>query len=92
MPARCAATHWRIGAVTSTKSWPCGGHGEVMQTLAHALQLWRILRPCKTGRMPPRFHTLRIASLRRETEDAVSLTFAVPDALREAIASRRAST
>ena len=34
--------------------------------------------------MPPRFHTLRVASLRRETEDAVSLTFAVPDALRAA--------
>ena len=34
--------------------------------------------------MPPRFHTLRIASLRRETEDAVSLTFDVPDALRAA--------
>jgi len=32
--------------------------------------------------MPPRFHALRIASLRRETEDAVSLTFAVPDTLR----------
>ncbi len=31
--------------------------------------------------MPPRFHSLRVASLRRETEDAVSLTFAVPDAL-----------
>ena len=31
--------------------------------------------------MPPRFHTLSIASLRRETEDAVSLTFDVPDAL-----------
>jgi ring-1,2-phenylacetyl-CoA epoxidase subunit PaaE len=34
--------------------------------------------------MPPRFHTLPIASLRRETEDAVSLAFAVPDALRAA--------
>jgi ring-1,2-phenylacetyl-CoA epoxidase subunit PaaE len=34
--------------------------------------------------MPPRFHTLRVVSLRRETEDAVSLTFAVPDALRKA--------
>ncbi len=33
--------------------------------------------------MPPRFHPLRIASLRRETGDAVSLVFAVPDALRE---------
>jgi ring-1,2-phenylacetyl-CoA epoxidase subunit PaaE len=32
--------------------------------------------------MPPRFHSLRVASLRRETQDAVSLTFAVPDALR----------
>jgi ring-1,2-phenylacetyl-CoA epoxidase subunit PaaE len=31
--------------------------------------------------MPPRFHSLRVASLRRETDDAVSLTFAVPDAL-----------
>lgn len=34
--------------------------------------------------MPPRFHTLRVASLRRETDDAVSLTFAVPDLLRAA--------
>ncbi len=34
--------------------------------------------------MPPRFHSLQIASLRRETEDAVSLAFTVPDALREA--------
>lgn len=34
--------------------------------------------------MPPRFHTLSVASLRRETEDAVSLTFAVPEALRDA--------
>jgi ring-1,2-phenylacetyl-CoA epoxidase subunit PaaE len=34
--------------------------------------------------MPPRFHSLRVASLRRETEDAVSLTFAIPDALRAA--------
>jgi ring-1,2-phenylacetyl-CoA epoxidase subunit PaaE len=31
---------------------------------------------------PPRFHTLRIASVRRETADAVSLTFDVPDDLR----------
>jgi ring-1,2-phenylacetyl-CoA epoxidase subunit PaaE len=34
--------------------------------------------------MPPRFHTLKIASLRRETADSVSLAFAVPEALREA--------
>jgi ring-1,2-phenylacetyl-CoA epoxidase subunit PaaE len=34
--------------------------------------------------MPPQFHTLSVASLRREIEDAVSLTFAVPDALRSA--------
>ena len=34
--------------------------------------------------MPPRFHTLTIASLRRETEDAVSFTFAVPEVLRGA--------
>lgn len=34
--------------------------------------------------MAPRFHTLRIASLRRETADAVSLAFAVPAALRAA--------
>jgi ring-1,2-phenylacetyl-CoA epoxidase subunit PaaE len=31
----------------------------------------------------PRFHRLRIADLRRETADAVSLGFAVPDALRD---------
>jgi len=31
--------------------------------------------------MPPRFHTLTIASLRRETDDAISLAFAVPDDL-----------
>lgn len=31
--------------------------------------------------MPPRFHNLRIRSLRRETADSVSLAFAVPDAL-----------
>ena len=34
--------------------------------------------------MPPRFHTLRIAEVRRETPDAISLAFAVPDALRAA--------
>jgi ring-1,2-phenylacetyl-CoA epoxidase subunit PaaE len=34
--------------------------------------------------MPPRFHTLRVASLRRETPDAVSLAFAVPDELASA--------
>lgn len=32
--------------------------------------------------MPPRFHTLRIAELHRETADAVSLAFAVPEQLR----------
>jgi ring-1,2-phenylacetyl-CoA epoxidase subunit PaaE len=32
----------------------------------------------------PRFHTLAISDLRRETADAVSLAFAVPDRLREA--------
>jgi ring-1,2-phenylacetyl-CoA epoxidase subunit PaaE len=32
----------------------------------------------------PRFHTLTISDLRRETADAVSLAFAVPDRLREA--------
>jgi ring-1,2-phenylacetyl-CoA epoxidase subunit PaaE len=55
-----------------------------MQSLAHALQLWRIFQSRKTVRMPPRFHSLRVASLRRETDDAVSLAFDVPDALREA--------
>ena len=30
---------------------------------------------------PPRFHTLRIADVRRETADAVSLTFAIPPPL-----------
>ena len=30
---------------------------------------------------PPRFHTLQIADLRRETADAVSLTFAIPPEL-----------
>lgn len=34
--------------------------------------------------MPPRFHTLRVASHRRETADAVSFAFTVPDALRAA--------
>jgi ring-1,2-phenylacetyl-CoA epoxidase subunit PaaE len=34
--------------------------------------------------MPPSFHSLRVASLRRETDDAVSLAFDVPDALRAA--------
>ena len=34
--------------------------------------------------MPPRFHTLPIASLRRETEDAVSIAFVVPESLRDA--------
>ncbi|HUN39472.1 MAG TPA: 1,2-phenylacetyl-CoA epoxidase subunit PaaE [Acetobacteraceae bacterium] len=34
--------------------------------------------------MPPRFHTLTIAALHRETEDAVSLAFAVPEAVRAA--------
>jgi len=38
--------------------------------------------------MAPRFHTLRVASLRRETADAVSLAFLVPDALRAAYAYR----
>ncbi len=33
--------------------------------------------------MPPRFHTLRVAELHRETADAVSLAFAVPEALRD---------
>ncbi|HUB13195.1 MAG TPA: 1,2-phenylacetyl-CoA epoxidase subunit PaaE [Acetobacteraceae bacterium] len=34
--------------------------------------------------MPARFHKLTVASLYRETEDAVSLAFAVPDTLRPA--------
>ena len=34
--------------------------------------------------MTPQFHTLAVADLRRETPDAVSLAFAVPDRLREA--------
>ena len=33
--------------------------------------------------MAPRFHTLTIAECRRETADAVSLAFAVPDGLRD---------
>ena len=33
--------------------------------------------------MPPRFHPLRVAELHRETTDAVTLAFAVPDDLRE---------
>ena len=32
----------------------------------------------------PRFHNLTIKDLRRETADAISLAFAVPDRLREA--------
>ena len=32
----------------------------------------------------PAFHTLSIADVRRETEDAISLAFAIPDALRPA--------
>jgi len=32
--------------------------------------------------MPPRFHTLRVVELHRETADAVTLAFAVPDELR----------
>src|SRR5512134_2618385 len=32
--------------------------------------------------MTPRFHTLRIAEVRRETPDAISLRFEVPEALR----------
>jgi ring-1,2-phenylacetyl-CoA epoxidase subunit PaaE len=34
--------------------------------------------------MTPQFHTLTVADLRRETPEAVSLAFAVPEALREA--------
>jgi len=34
--------------------------------------------------MLPRFHSLRIGSLRRETETAISVAFAVPDRLRQA--------
>lgn len=30
----------------------------------------------------PRFHSLRVADLRRETPDAVSIAFEVPEALR----------
>ncbi len=33
---------------------------------------------------PPRFHTLTIADVRRETADAVSLAFTVPERLRAA--------
>jgi ring-1,2-phenylacetyl-CoA epoxidase subunit PaaE len=33
--------------------------------------------------MAPRFHTLTIADVRRETSDAVSLAFALPESLRE---------
>ncbi len=36
----------------------------------------------------PRFHTLTIAEVRRETEDAVAVRFHVPDDLREAFAYR----
>lgn len=38
--------------------------------------------------MAPTFHTLRIASVRRETVDAVSLSFDVPPALRDAYTFR----
>lgn len=34
--------------------------------------------------MTPRFHRLRVAEIRRETPDAVSIAFAVPEAAREA--------
>ncbi len=40
----------------------------------------------------PRFHTLRVADLRRETPDAVSVAFDVPHELRRTTGSRRAST
>lgn len=36
--------------------------------------------------MPSRFHSLRIAEVRRETADAISVRFDVPDELREAFA------
>lgn len=36
--------------------------------------------------MAPRFHALKVADLRRETDDAVSVAFAVPEELRETFA------
>jgi ring-1,2-phenylacetyl-CoA epoxidase subunit PaaE len=34
--------------------------------------------------LPPRFHRLAVKDLRRETPDAISLTFAIPDELKDA--------
>jgi ring-1,2-phenylacetyl-CoA epoxidase subunit PaaE len=34
----------------------------------------------------PRFHRLRISDLKRETPEAVSIAFAVPDEMRDAYA------
>ncbi|MGA7481967.1 MAG: phenylacetic acid degradation protein, partial [Bradyrhizobium sp.] len=33
--------------------------------------------------LPPRFHRLAVKDLRRETRDAVSLTFAIPQELQD---------
>jgi ring-1,2-phenylacetyl-CoA epoxidase subunit PaaE len=38
------------------------------------------------------FHSLNVAKVEPETRDAVTITFAVPQALQEATASVRAST
>ncbi len=39
--------------------------------------------------MTPQFHSLRISDVRRETADAISVRFAVPDALRDAYAFKQ---
>jgi len=39
--------------------------------------------PRTASRTTPRFHTLTISDVRRETADAISVRFAVPDALRD---------
>ena len=47
-PARCAATHWRIGSVTSTRPWPSVVDGELMQCSGACARLVR--RPSARAR------------------------------------------
>src|SRR6201985_145738 len=50
-----------------------------LQELSRAVRLFQV--SLKMSSTAPRFHRLAVNDLRRETEDAVSLTFAIPQEL-----------
>ena len=74
---------------------PCPRCGSARTTLAVAVRLDRVQGAVPLRRLPravrllqaalamSKFHPLSVARVERETRDAVAITFAVPDALRE---------